>query len=169
MPDVKAEELLKIETVHNPGKLSSRTAYRAPSEMFQRKPRVPNALEVQQATAALLTKVTPEQPESAWERTTRAMIALAENPTEKTASAAVKAYEALARVSVSSRSKPRSSSSAQLSSPCLIYPTRVSTSRSRSANRCALASLRVKRSSWRAKSYPKTIAIRSLSMDAPSS
>jgi hypothetical protein len=105
MPDAKTEEL-KQEIVANPGKTSSRTAYRAQSGMFQKAPRAPNALEVQRATAALLTAVTPAQPESAWERMTKAMIELAANPNEKTASASVKAYEALHKASGFAEQQP---------------------------------------------------------------
>jgi hypothetical protein len=87
----------KAVTVANPGGVSTRQTFRSPSGMFQRKPHAPSPAEVQAQTAAKLTQVSPEKPKSDYELMVEAMTQLAQNPTEKTASAAVKAFEALTK------------------------------------------------------------------------
>ena len=92
--DAKAEDINQ-EIVANPGRKSTRISFRSASGMFQKKPKAPSALEVQQSTAYKLTRVTPDKPKSDYELMVEAMTQLAQNPDEKTASAAVKAFEAL--------------------------------------------------------------------------
>jgi hypothetical protein len=93
----KPEDKAVAITVANPGRTSTRQTFRAPSGMFQKRPHAPSPLAVQQATAAILTAVSPEKPKSDYELMVEAMTQLAQNPTEKTASAAVKAFEALTK------------------------------------------------------------------------
>jgi hypothetical protein len=77
----------------------STVRFRQPTGLFSKKPKAPTAAEVQKATAAKITAVSPESPKSEWELMVEAMTELAKNPTEKTASASVKAFEALSKVS----------------------------------------------------------------------
>jgi hypothetical protein len=112
MPDAKAE--LRIETVPNPGRQSSRTAFRSASGMFAKKPKAPSAIEVQRQTAAKLTHVTPDKPKSDYELMVEAMTQLAQHPDEKTASAAVKAFEALSKAAGFLEKQPEKQQSLQV-------------------------------------------------------
>jgi hypothetical protein len=94
----KRQQEIEAEAVVVPNSLSSgtRMVHRGRGGMFAKKPKPPSAERVRQAVASKLT--TPDESGvSPYEKTIDAMLDLAQNPTEKTASASVKAAEFLSK------------------------------------------------------------------------